>query len=145
MTVIESKAYGKAGIVAEEVISSIRTVLSYNGQEREIQRYEQYLDDAKNYAITKDVTISITIGMTYFLLFFTYALGFWYGIKLVWEENYTIGNVFTPSYINNVDFDKDLTKDNLIGDIHFSNVYFSYPSRSDVPILNNLSFHIKCG
>ncbi|CAF3758957.1 unnamed protein product [Rotaria sp. Silwood1] len=50
-----------------------------------------------------------------------------------------------PSYINNVDFDKDLTKDNLIGDIHFSNVYFSYPSRSDVPILNNLSFHIKCG
>ncbi|CAF1393297.1 unnamed protein product, partial [Rotaria sp. Silwood1] len=34
---------------------------------------------------------------------------------------------------------------NLIGDIHFSNVYFSYPSRSDVPILNNLSFHIKCG
>ncbi|CAF3952799.1 unnamed protein product, partial [Rotaria sp. Silwood1] len=50
-----------------------------------------------------------------------------------------------PSYINNVDFDKGLTKDNLIGDIHFSNVYFSYPSRSDVPILNNLSFHIKCG
>jgi hypothetical protein len=34
----ELKAYGKAGTVAEEVISSIRTVLSYNGQEREIQR-----------------------------------------------------------------------------------------------------------
>ncbi|CAF4430037.1 unnamed protein product [Rotaria sp. Silwood2] len=38
MTVIELKAYGKAGTVAEEVISSIRTVLSYNGQEREIER-----------------------------------------------------------------------------------------------------------
>ncbi|CAF5024863.1 unnamed protein product, partial [Rotaria sp. Silwood1] len=194
MTIIELKAYGKAGIVAEEVISSIRTVLSYNGQEREIQRYEQYLDDAKKCGIRKGVTSGITIGIKYFLLFCTYALGFWYGTKLIWEENYSIGNVFTvsgmnildfyivficisyafltlgqaspyfqalyearvaaygiwkiidePSYINNVDFDKGLTKDNLIGDIHFSNVYFSYPSRSDVPILNNLSFHIKCG
>ncbi len=39
MTAIELKAYGKAGTVAEEVISSIRTVLSYNGQEKEIQRW----------------------------------------------------------------------------------------------------------
>lgn len=35
----ELRAYGKAGVVAEEVISAIRTVLCYNGQEREIQRF----------------------------------------------------------------------------------------------------------
>ena len=34
----ELHAYGKAGAVAEEVISAIRTVFCYNGQEREIQR-----------------------------------------------------------------------------------------------------------
>ncbi|CAF4565247.1 unnamed protein product [Rotaria socialis] len=39
LTIIELKAYGKAGIVAEEVISSIRTVLAYNGQEKEIHSY----------------------------------------------------------------------------------------------------------
>ncbi len=39
MTVKELQAYGKAGAVAEEVISSIRTVISYNGQEKEIQRW----------------------------------------------------------------------------------------------------------
>jgi hypothetical protein len=38
LTTTELKAYGKAGAVAEEVISSIRTVLSYNGQEKEIRR-----------------------------------------------------------------------------------------------------------
>jgi len=38
MTVKEIRAYKKAGAIAEEVISSIRTVLSYNGQEKEIQR-----------------------------------------------------------------------------------------------------------
>ncbi|CAF4126879.1 unnamed protein product, partial [Rotaria sordida] len=183
MTAIELKAYGRAGIVAEEVISSIRTVLSYNGQEREIQRYEQYLDDAKKCGIRKGVTTGIITGVTYFLLFCTYALGFWYGTKLVWEESYTIGNVFTifmcitgafltlgqaspyfqalyearvaaygiwevidePSKINNMNSDKGLIKDDLIGDIHFSNVYFSYPSRPDVPILTNLSFNIKYG
>lgn len=39
----ELKAYGKAGAVAEEVISSIRTVFSYNGQEREAQRFGKVL------------------------------------------------------------------------------------------------------
>ncbi|CAF1376268.1 unnamed protein product, partial [Rotaria sordida] len=183
MTAIELKAYGRAGIVAEEVISSIRTVLSYNGQEREIQRYEQYLDDAKKCGIRKGVTTGISTGIAYFIFFCVYALGFWYGTKLVWEESYTIGSVFTificisigflctaqaspyfqglyearvaaygiwevidePSKINNMDSDKGLIKDDLIGDIHFSNVYFSYPSRPDVPILTNLSFNIKFG
>lgn len=36
---MESKAYGRAGIIAEEVISSIRTVLSYNGQAKELRRF----------------------------------------------------------------------------------------------------------
>ena len=42
LSVIEVETYGKAGTVAEEVISSIRTVLSYNGQKKEIQRSERY-------------------------------------------------------------------------------------------------------
>jgi hypothetical protein len=37
---MELKAYGRAGAIAEEVFSSIRTVLSYNGQKREENRFE---------------------------------------------------------------------------------------------------------
>ncbi|CAM4783949.1 unnamed protein product [Rotaria magnacalcarata] len=127
MTVIELKAYGKAGIVAEEVISSIRTVLAYIGQEKEIHRYEKYLDEARKCAIRKSVTNGITTGITYFLLFCVYALGFWYGTKLILEDNYSIGGVFTVKIFQ------------------FSNVYFFYPARSNVPILTNLSLKIKCG
>ncbi|CAF4986209.1 unnamed protein product [Rotaria magnacalcarata] len=182
MTVIELKAYGKAGIVAEEVISSIRTVLAYIGQEKEIHRYEKYLDEARKCAIRKSVTNGITTGITYFLLFCVYALGFWYGTKLILEDNYSIGGVFTificisygilslaqaspffqalyearvaaygiwqiidQSSEINADFDKGLTKYDLMGDIQFSNVYFFYPARSNVPILTNLSLKIKCG
>jgi hypothetical protein len=35
---MELRAYGKAGAIAEEVFSSIRTVFSYNGQSREEKR-----------------------------------------------------------------------------------------------------------
>ena len=38
MAAIELKAYGKAGAVAEQAISSIHTVVSYNGQENETHR-----------------------------------------------------------------------------------------------------------
>lgn len=43
MAAKELKAYGKAGAVAEEAISTIRTVLCYNGQEREIQRFRSII------------------------------------------------------------------------------------------------------
>jgi len=36
---MELKAYGKAGAIAEEALSSIRIIFSYNGQEREKKRF----------------------------------------------------------------------------------------------------------
>lgn len=39
MSGIERNANGKASVVAEEVISVIRTVLAFNGQEKEIKRW----------------------------------------------------------------------------------------------------------
>jgi len=34
------EAYGKAGAVAEEALSAVRTVLAFGGQEKEIARSE---------------------------------------------------------------------------------------------------------
>jgi len=38
----ESSAYAKAGSVAEEVLSSIRTVVAFGGQEKECKRLVLY-------------------------------------------------------------------------------------------------------
>lgn len=35
----EQTAYAKAGSIAEEVLSSIRTVVAFGGEEKEIGRY----------------------------------------------------------------------------------------------------------
>ncbi|CAF1013430.1 unnamed protein product [Adineta ricciae] len=178
----ELKAYGKAGAVAEEVISSIRTVLCYNGQERETHRYEQHLDVAKKSGMKKSLVDGIANGLLLCLIYSIFALGFWYGAKLVREDNYSIGNVFTifmgiymgvlcleqaspffqaviqareaisivlsiidePSTIKNT-LDKGLKKEHLTGSIQFCNVHFSYPTRSNVPILDGVSFNVDHG
>jgi ABC-type multidrug transport system fused ATPase/permease subunit len=95
---MELKAYGKAGAVAEEVFSSIRTVLSYNGQKREEQRfdlnkkyflflllmynniyvlyrYEQHLGEAKRSGIKKGAINGFTMGLVWFLIYCSYSLG----------------------------------------------------------------------
>ncbi|KAH0820874.1 hypothetical protein GEV33_001917 [Tenebrio molitor] len=49
----EMEAYAAAGSIAEEVLSSIRTVVAFDGQNKEITRYEKHLQSAKKNNITK--------------------------------------------------------------------------------------------
>ncbi|CAF3084747.1 unnamed protein product [Rotaria sp. Silwood2] len=167
LTAMELKAYGKAGAIAEE----------------------HHLGDAKKNGIKKGAINGFTMGCVWFFIYCAYALGFWYGAKLIREEGYNIGNViivffsiiiaifnlgqasphfqaltqaraaayliwkiidevdnykFHPSKINS-DSETGLKKTDLVGDIRFTNVHFSYPSRPGVKILNGISFDVKRG
>ncbi|CAF1022109.1 unnamed protein product, partial [Didymodactylos carnosus] len=93
MTASELRAYGKAGAVAEEVFSSIRTVFSYNGAEHEQARYERHLNSARDFGIKKGAFNGLTMGFLWFVIFCAYALGFWYGAKLIREDGFKIGAV----------------------------------------------------
>ncbi|CAF1371385.1 unnamed protein product, partial [Rotaria sordida] len=179
MTSQELKSYAKAGAIAEEVFSSIRTVFAYNGATYESNRYAIHLKSAKKNGIRKGAINGILMGTIFLFLFCTYALGFWYGAKLVREEAekysidailivffsiitavfrlgqaaphlqalaqargaaYTLWNIIdTPSTIT-ISNPNGIQKEDLIGEIKFSNVQFVYPSRTDVPVLNGLSF-----
>ncbi|KFO26063.1 Multidrug resistance protein 2, partial [Fukomys damarensis] len=95
LTCKELSAYSKAGAVAEEVLSSIRTVIAFGAQEKEIQRYTQNLKDAKNVGIKKAIASKVFLGAVYFFMNGTYGLAFWYGTSLILsgEPGYTIGTV----------------------------------------------------
>ena len=97
-TEAELNAYAKAGDVAEEVLSSIRTVTAFGGQREETERYSDNLIEAKKVGIKKNAFGGLSIGVTYFVLFCCYGLAFWYGAKLVLEDNYTIGTVYFIFY-----------------------------------------------
>uniref|UniRef100_A0A8C2HP28 ABC-type xenobiotic transporter n=1 Tax=Cyprinus carpio TaxID=7962 RepID=A0A8C2HP28_CYPCA len=91
----EQTAYAKAGAVAEEVLSSIRTVFAFGGQKKEILRYHKNLEDAKNVGIRKAVTVNIAMGFTFFMIYMSYALAFWYGSTLILAGEYNIGILLT--------------------------------------------------
>ncbi|XP_063308549.1 ATP-dependent translocase ABCB1-like [Pelobates fuscus] len=91
----ELTAYAKAGAVAEEVLTAIRTVIAFGGQKKEIARYEKNLEDAKNIGVKKAITSNASIGVAFLIIYSAYALAFWYGTHLVIYENYTIGAVLT--------------------------------------------------
>ncbi|KAJ7322287.1 hypothetical protein JRQ81_018574 [Phrynocephalus forsythii] len=91
----ELAAYAKAGSVAEEVLSAIRTVVAFGGQNKEIMRYHKNLEDAKDIGIRKAITASVSIGLAFLLIYAAYALAFWYGTTLIIDEGYSIGEVLT--------------------------------------------------
>ncbi|XP_039378890.1 ATP-dependent translocase ABCB1-like [Mauremys reevesii] len=95
LTSKELTAYAKAGAIAEEVLSSVRTVVAFGGQEKEINRYTNKLAEAKNLGIKKAIASKLSLDFLYLIINGCYGLGFWYGTTLILDENtgYLIGTV----------------------------------------------------
>ncbi|XP_008587624.1 PREDICTED: multidrug resistance protein 3 isoform X2 [Galeopterus variegatus] len=91
----ELAAYAKAGAVAEEALGAIRTVIAFGGQNKELQRYQKHLENAKKIGIKKAISANISMGIAFLLIYASYALAFWYGSTLVISREYTIGNAIT--------------------------------------------------
>ncbi|XP_035264365.1 bile salt export pump-like [Anguilla anguilla] len=79
----ELLAYAKAGAVADEVLSSIRTVVAFGGEQKEVERYDNNLVVAQNWGVKKGTIIGLFQGYLWCIIFLCYALAFWYGSKLV--------------------------------------------------------------
>ncbi len=62
MTKNELSNYAKAGAIADEVLTAIRTVFAFNGAQKEHKRYDQKLDDAKKIGIRKGFFNGALVG-----------------------------------------------------------------------------------
>ncbi|KAM8770278.1 phosphatidylcholine translocator ABCB4 isoform 6-T8 [Rhynchonycteris naso] len=91
----ELAAYAKAGAVAEETLGAIRTVIAFGGQNKELERYQKHLENAKKIGIKKAISANISMGIAFLLIYASYALAFWYGSTLVIAKEYTLGNAMT--------------------------------------------------
>jgi ATP-binding cassette subfamily B (MDR/TAP) protein 1 len=94
----ELKSYARAGGIAEEVISSVRTVFAFNGSQKEFKRYESKLDEARIFGLKKSVANGVLMGFVWLIINCAYALGFWYGWSLtvpndMGQAEYTIGKI----------------------------------------------------
>ncbi|KAK3865155.1 hypothetical protein Pcinc_029218, partial [Petrolisthes cinctipes] len=77
--------YAKAGSVAEEVLSGIRTVVAFGGEEKEVERYEKNLLDARMAGLQRGLVTGLGMGSVWLVMYASYALAFWYGTGLILE------------------------------------------------------------
>nr|XP_046238428.1 bile salt export pump-like isoform X2 [Scatophagus argus] len=83
LTGMELQAYAKAGAVADEVLSSIRTVAAFGGELKEVKRYDRNLISAQRWGIRKGLIMGFFTGYMWLIIFLCYGLAFWYGSSLV--------------------------------------------------------------
>jgi len=85
----ESENYAEAGGVAEEVLSSVRTVVAFGGQENEVSKYSSLLKSAQKNAFIRGGLTATTMGLFFGFIYGMYGLGLWYGVKLMLDDRET--------------------------------------------------------
>ncbi|KAI6194824.1 Multidrug resistance protein pgp-3 [Aphelenchoides besseyi] len=155
----ETKAYGKAGALATEVLAAIRTVLAFNSQPFEVKRYFQILSDAQNQAKRRSFSTAygswlVMQGLATpgsILAAFWAACGgaFRLGsslpqIPIIVSAQMAAGQIL--AIINkSSQSEKRRSSDgrrlsHVDGDVVFRDVHFAYPTRPSVKVLRGLSF-----
>ncbi|KAL3309192.1 hypothetical protein Ciccas_012262 [Cichlidogyrus casuarinus] len=94
----EYLAYSNATSIAEEVLSSIKTVTAFGQQMSEYIRYSSQLESARSVGVKKSSLINGSFGFIFFLIFSAIALLFWYGVKLVRDGEIKPGVVFIVNF-----------------------------------------------
>ncbi|KAF9908858.1 Multidrug resistance protein 1 [Linnemannia zychae] len=88
-------AYAVAGGIAEQAIGSIRTVVAFGGQKREMQKYTNLVNQAYKAGIRKSIYTGLGMGTFMGILFLSYSLSFWYGSREVKDRRMESGDVMT--------------------------------------------------
>uniref|UniRef100_A0A669QCE8 ATP binding cassette subfamily B member 11 n=1 Tax=Phasianus colchicus TaxID=9054 RepID=A0A669QCE8_PHACC len=124
---------------------SYHTFISFSFIFMSSYRYDKNLVYAQHWGIRKGIIMGVFSGYMWFVIFLCYALAFWYGSKLVLEDDeYSPGTLLQKPTIDCMS-EEGYKLDKVRGEIEFHNVTFHYPSRPDVKILDNLSMVIKTG
>ncbi|KAK3138103.1 hypothetical protein QOZ80_5AG0364550 [Eleusine coracana subsp. coracana] len=85
--------YNEAANVVEQTIGAIRTVASFNGEDRAIGLYNKYIRSASISAVQEDTATGLGFGFVMFILFCSYGLTAWFGAKLIISKGYDGGQV----------------------------------------------------
>ncbi|KAF2164599.1 hypothetical protein M409DRAFT_24994 [Zasmidium cellare ATCC 36951] len=74
--------YSRAGLLAEEVFSSIATVHSFWLHPEMVKRYDNLVADAEKEGLKKRPNLGILYSFEYFVVFSGYGLAFWRGCRM---------------------------------------------------------------
>ncbi|CAI5437555.1 unnamed protein product [Caenorhabditis angaria] len=173
-------AVAESNDVAEEVLSTMRTVRSFACEKVEADRFYDKLTVTLNVTRTKAIAYVGFLWVSELFQSFIIVAVLWYGGHLVLtgkmkadllvsfllyqmqlgDNLRQMGEVWTGlmqsvgasrkvfEYIDRepqIQHHGEYQPENVVGKIEFRNVHFSYPTRSDQPILRDLSFTVEPG
>jgi hypothetical protein len=75
------------------VFTSIRTVFSLSAEDSVAKKYARLVDDAKKEGLRMSRVTGIHLGLLFFAMYVSFALAFWFGLKLYREGH--IANINT--------------------------------------------------
>ncbi|CAH0716416.1 unnamed protein product, partial [Brenthis ino] len=99
----EMESYSQAGKQAEEVLKSVRTVVAFGGETKEVDRYCRLLEPAELYGRKRGLYTGLGTGFNWLLTYSLNAIGLTYGARLVIidfdkptdDRTYLVGVVFS--------------------------------------------------
>eukprot|EP00727_Mastigamoeba_balamuthi_P002635 m51a1_g12369 putative multidrug resistance protein 1 (1133) ;mRNA; r:597617-601723 len=86
------QSMARAGKIASEVISGIRTVAALGIQCECLWKYGREATAIRSQSYKKGLSIGVSVGFLRFLLLAVYALAFWYSAKLVGDVSITVAS-----------------------------------------------------
>ncbi|PIA37911.1 hypothetical protein AQUCO_02900042v1 [Aquilegia coerulea] len=89
----EQAAYSEAASLIEQIIGSIKTVVSFTGEREAINRYNRSLDSSYESSIQEGLAAGFGIGLVMFIVFCSYGLATRIGSLMIIKEGYTGGDV----------------------------------------------------
>ncbi|CAG8845984.1 3533_t:CDS:2, partial [Gigaspora margarita] len=85
--------YSRAGIIAEESISTIRAAVAFGAQKKLSDLYDAYLSEARKEGFKKSLLVGFTLGIMFFGMYAIPSLAFWYGSIMVINNEISFGQV----------------------------------------------------
>ncbi|TVU35429.1 hypothetical protein EJB05_17317, partial [Eragrostis curvula] len=157
LTNVSSKkltSYGDAGDTVEQTIGSIRTVVSFNGQNKAVAMYNNLIKKAYRTDIEEGLINGFGMGSVLCILFCSYGLAFCSlgnatpSISAVAEGQSAAYRLF-ETIERKPDIDSGDTSgvvlEDVKGDVELKDVHFRYPARPDQVILDGLSLQVASG
>lgn len=95
MKMIES--YGVAGGIAEQAISSIRTVYSYVGENQTLKRFSSALEKTMKFGIKQGFAKGLMLG-SMGVIYISWGFQAWVGTFLISEKGEKGGHVFVAGF-----------------------------------------------
>ncbi|KAJ1687409.1 hypothetical protein LUZ63_018799 [Rhynchospora breviuscula] len=85
--------YGEAGSVVEQTLGNIKTVASFNGENRAVSLYEKHIRKAFRATAKEGAVNGFGMGSVFLISFCSYGLAIWCGGQLIIQKGYNGGTI----------------------------------------------------